>query len=75
MAEQPKRLYRRRKGRKLLGVLGGLADFFGLDSSLVRIAYLVITFFTLGIPGVFLYLVLVFIVPVEPKGSGAKGSA
>ncbi len=26
MAEQPKRLYRRRKGRKLLGVLGGLAE-------------------------------------------------
>ena len=68
MAEQRKRLYRRRKGRKLLGVLGGLADFFGLDPSLIRIAYLVITFFTLGVPGVFLYLVLVFIVPVEPKG-------
>ncbi len=67
MAEQSKRLYRRRKGRKLLGVLGGLADFFGLDPSLIRIAYLVITFFTLGIPGFVLYLVLVFIVPVEPK--------
>ena len=68
MAEQPKRLYRRRKGRKLLGVLGGLADFFGLDPSLVRISYVVITFFTLCVPGVFLYFVLVFIVPVEPKG-------
>ncbi len=68
MTEQRKRLYRRRKGRKLLGVLGGLADFFGLDASLIRIAYLIITFFTLCIPGVFLYLVLVFIVPVEPKG-------
>ncbi len=68
MAEQPKRLYRRRKGRKLLGVLGGLADFFGLDPSLIRIGYRVLTFFTLCIPGIFLYLVLVFIVPVEPKG-------
>ncbi len=67
MAEQPRRLYRRRKGRKLLGVLGGLADFFGLDPSLIRIAYLVITFFTLCVPGVFVYLVLVLIVPVEPK--------
>ena len=71
MAEQSKRLYRRRKGRKLLGVLGGLADFFGLDPSLVRIAYLVMTFFTLCIPGIFLYTVLVFIVPVEPKGGSA----
>ena len=67
MAEQPKRLYRRRKGRKLLGVIGGLADFFGLDPSLVRIAYLVITFFTLGIPGIVLYMTIAFVVPLEPK--------
>ncbi len=70
MAEQPKRLYRRRKGRKLLGVLGGLADFFGLDPSLVRIAYVVITFFTLGIPGFILYLTMAFVVPLEPKVQG-----
>ncbi len=67
MAEQPKRLYRIRKGRKLLGVLGGLADFFGLDRSLVRITYVVITVFTLGIPGFVLYLMMAFIVPLEPK--------
>ncbi len=71
MAEQTKRLYRIRKGRKLLGVLGGLADFFGLDRSLIRIAYVVITFFTLCIPGFVLYLTMAFIVPLEPKG-GAK---
>ncbi len=68
MADQPKRLYRRRKGRKLLGVLGGLADFFSLDPSLVRISYVVITFFTLCIPGIVLYLTMAFVVPVEPKG-------
>ncbi len=73
MAEQPKRLYRRRKGRKLLGVLGGLADFFGLDPSLVRIAYVVITFFTLCIPGFVLYLTMAFVVPVEPKASRSGG--
>ncbi len=67
MAEQPKRLYRIRKRRKLLGVLGGLADFFGLDRSLVRIAYAVITFFTLCIPGIVLYMTMAFIVPTEPK--------
>ena len=75
MADQPKRLYRIRRGRKLLGVLGGLADFFGLDRSLVRIAYFVVTFFTLCIPGIFFYLTMAFIVPREPKGGGAKESA
>ncbi len=71
MAEQPKRLYRIRKGRKLLGVLGGLADFFGLDRSLVRIAYLIITFFTLVVPGIVLYMTMAFIVPLEPKAKPA----
>jgi phage shock protein C len=69
MAEQPKRLYRLRRGRKLAGVLGGIADYFGLDPSLVRIAYVFITFFTLGIPGIVLYLAMGFIVPLEPKGA------
>ncbi len=71
MAEQPKRLYRRRKGRKLLGVLGGLAEFFGLDQSLVRIAYVVITFFTLCVPGIVLYMTMAFIVPLEPKAQSS----
>jgi len=70
MAERPKRLYRIRKGRKLVGVLGGLAKYFGLDPSLVRIAYVFITFFTLGIPGIMFYLAMAFIVPLEPKGEG-----
>ena len=67
MGGQRERLWRGREGRKLLGVLGGLADFFGRAPSLIRIAYLVMTFFTLGVPGFVLYLVLVFIMPVEPK--------
>ena len=70
MAEQPKRLYRIRKGRKLVGVLGGLAKYFGLDPSLVRIAYVVMTFCTLGIPGIVLDLAMAFIVPLEPKTQG-----
>ena len=67
MAEEPKQLYRIRKGRKILGILGGIAAYFGLDPSLVRIAYLVMTFFTLGIPGIVFYFVMAFIVPLEPK--------
>ena len=68
MAEELKRLYRIRKGRKVVGVLGGIAKYFGLDPSLVRIAYVFTTFFTLGIPGIVFYLAMAFIVPLEPKG-------
>lgn len=70
MSEPEKRLYRSRKDRKLLGVLGGIAEFFGLDPSLIRIAYVVVTFFTLGVPGILMYLVMAFIIPIEPKRDG-----
>lgn len=69
MVEEAKRLYRSRKDRKLFGVLGGIAEFFGLDPSLVRIAYVLMTFFTLVVPGILLYWVMFFIVPLEPKNS------
>jgi len=70
MAEEPKRLYRIRRGRKIVGVLGGIANYFGLDPSLVRITYVFMTFFTLGIPGIVFYLAMAFIIPLEPKASG-----
>lgn len=67
MAEAQKRLYRSRNDRKILGVLGGFAEFFGLDPSLIRIAYVLVAFFTLGVPGIFMYLLMAFIIPLEPK--------
>ncbi|MBO7608769.1 MAG: PspC domain-containing protein [Muribaculaceae bacterium] len=49
--------------RTIGGVCGGLADYFGLDPTLVRIAYALLTVFTTGFPGVLLYLILWFIMP------------
>ena len=70
MADQPKRMHRSRSDRKLLGVLGGVANHLGLDPSLVRIVYLIVTILTGFIPGIFLYLIMAVVVPVEPKGEG-----
>jgi len=49
-----------------------VADYLGLDPSLVRVTYLVITFFTLGVPGIILYLSMAFIIPLKPKGGGSR---
>jgi phage shock protein C len=68
MSDQPRRLYRSRRDRKLFGVLGGLAELFGIDPSLVRIGYVVLTILTAFVPGMFLYAMMVFIVPIQPKG-------
>lgn len=69
VAEPEKRLYRSRRDRKIFGVLGGVAQFFGLDPSIIRITYAVLTFFTLGVPGIMMYLLMAFIVPLEPRES------
>ena len=75
MAEQPKRLYRSRADRQLTGVLGGVAEYFGLDSSWLRIGFVVVTFFTGCIPGTLLYVAMALIVRTAPEAGGAEATA
>lgn len=48
----------------VLGVCGGLAKYFGLDSTLVRVVWAVITFVGIGSP-ILIYLILAIIIPKE----------
>jgi phage shock protein PspC (stress-responsive transcriptional regulator) len=64
---QPRRLYRSRKDRKIAGVLGGFAEYFGLDPAFVRVLYVIATAITAFVPLTFLYVMMVFIIPVRPK--------
>lgn len=66
-----KRLYRSRKNRQITGVLGGVAEYFSLDASWVRIGYVVLMVLTGFFPLIFLYILMVLIVPAEPKASSA----
>jgi len=59
-----KRLYKSRTERMIDGVCGGLAEFFGVDVTLVRITWVLLTL--LGGSGIILYLVAMFIIPVNP---------
>ena len=60
-----KRLLRSPDDRMLAGVCAGIADFFGLDVSLVRIATLVLILF--GGLSIWVYVLLWIIVPKAPK--------
>ncbi len=66
MVRQGKRLYRSRTDRRLAGVLGGIAEYFGIDPSIVRIIYVLGTIFTGVVPGTALYLITALIVPRAP---------
>ncbi|CDB10178.1 MULTISPECIES: PspC domain-containing protein [Bacteroides] len=59
-----KKLRRPRNGRMIAGVCAGLAEFFGLDVSLVRIVYTLATIFS-AFSGVIIYFLMVLIVPEE----------
>ena len=50
----------------LSGVCAGLANFFGLDVSLVRIIYVFATIFT-AFAGTLIYIILLVIIPEEPN--------
>ena len=71
MADDLRRLYRSRRDRRLFGVLGGIAEYFALDPSLVRIGYVLITVFTVGLPGILLYFLMAIIIPSGPRSQGS----
>ncbi|MFD1672513.1 PspC domain-containing protein [Agrilactobacillus yilanensis] len=45
------------------GVLGGIAEYFGWDPTVVRIIFVVISFFSTGFPGILVYLILMLVMP------------
>ena len=61
-----RKLYRSRTHRMLAGVCGGLAEYFNVVATLVRVAFLLLT--ALGGAGVLVYLGMWVIVPDEPDG-------
>lgn len=72
----PKKLYRSRKDKMIGGVAGGLADYFDVDPTLVRIVFIITLF--LGGSGVLAYIILWIVVPEEPyvfTNTGQSGTA
>ena len=47
----------------LAGVCAGIAEYFDVDPTLVRIGYAFLTIFSAGFPGVLLYIVMMIIIP------------
>lgn len=56
-----KRLCLSSTDKKLAGVCGGLAEYFGIDSTLVRIVYLALVIFA-G-TGLLLYIICALVMP------------
>ena len=67
MSNEVRRLYKSRDNRVFSGVAGGLAEFFGIDPTIVRLLFVFTSFGALS--GFFVYLIMMIIVPEEPLGN------
>jgi phage shock protein C len=59
--EEPRKLYRSETQRMIAGVCGGLAEYFNVDATLIRVLFLILAVF--GGSGLVIYLVMWIIVP------------
>ncbi len=60
-----KRLYKSNLEKKISGVCGGIAEYFDIDPTLVRLAWVVFTM--LGGSGIVAYIVAALVMPENPE--------
>ncbi|MGB5844905.1 MAG: PspC domain-containing protein [Anaerolineales bacterium] len=68
MAEKKKKLYRSRNESWLVGVCGGIAEYFDIDSTVIRVLFVLGAFILGG--GLWIYLILWIIMPLNPDEFG-----
>ncbi|KPN79988.1 Phage shock protein C, PspC [Apilactobacillus kunkeei] len=67
------KIYRSQSDRVLTGLLGGVAEYFHINSQLLRIIFVVLSIYPGHlIAGLLIYLICLVIVPVNPKIYGGR---
>jgi phage shock protein C len=67
MTPESKKLYRSRNNRMIAGVCAGLAEFFGIDPTVMRLLFAAGALLGFG-SFILIYLVMFIVVPEEPLG-------
>ncbi len=62
-----KKLYRSRKDRKICGVCAGLAQYLGMDPTVMRLIAVLLALFVGG--GLIAYIVCALVIPEEPEAA------
>lgn len=60
-----KKLYRSQRDKMLCGVCGGIANYFGIDATLVRLGW--VLFCAVGGSGILAYIIAAVIIPKNPE--------
>lgn len=59
----PKALRRSTTNSRIAGVIGGMAEYFELDATLLRVVYAIVSILSVAFPGILVYLILWFLIP------------
>ncbi len=63
MADLSRPLRRSVANRTIAGVCGGLGEYFGIDPTAVRVAYVLLSILSAGFPAILVYVVLWIVIP------------
>ena len=73
MSSEPRRRLTRSRNKMIAGVCGGIAEYFEIDPTLVRVLYVLVSILSVAFPGILAYIILMFVMPppdsaVTPAG-------
>jgi phage shock protein C len=63
MPQVSRQLRRSRTNRQIAGVVGGLAEYFRVDPTLLRVIYVVVSIISAAFPGLLVYVLLWLLIP------------
>jgi phage shock protein C len=64
-----RRLTRSRKHKMIAGVCGGIAEYLEVDTTVVRVVYVIASLLSAAFPGLLAYIILVFLMPLPDSPS------
>ncbi len=70
-----KKLYRSKDNKVILGVMGGLGEYFDIDPVLLRVFYVVISIFTAVFPGIIAYILMAAVMPYKPENKNSQADS
>lgn len=69
MKSEPKKLYRSSTNKVFAGVCGGLGKYLSIDPVVLRLLWLLVVILTGFAPGVLVYIIAIFLIPLDTANS------
>jgi len=55
----------RSRNKMIAGVCAGIAEYFDVDPTIIRVIFVLLSIISAGFPGILVYIILMLIIPVD----------